>query len=331
VIRPGPSELAPLPPAELSVVVVTHGHAATIERCLRALREAAPPGAEVLLLDNASADGTAALARTVPGVRVHETGANLGFSAAMNLGIRAARSPLVLALGPDVLVQRGFFEALVPALGPGAAMAGALLLDLADPARIDDAGTLMTRGRQFKSRGAGEPDQGRYPAGDVLGVCGGCCLLRRDAAEDLLLDGELFDEDFFAYKEDVDLGWRAHLLGWTCRFEPRARALHARQGGRSGSPFMMQLSVRNRLLLLLKNEDASGFALHLPELAAFELYQLHRHRAAYRLERFGALARAMLRKRRLLFSRRRLGPAQMRARLRRLRRALPVQTGRDPR
>lgn len=317
-------------PSSLTVVVVTHDHAETIERCLNAALVAAPEGTRALVLDNASGDGTADLARRVAGVEVIETGANLGFSAAMNRGILDSRSGLVLALGPDVLLQPGFFEALAPALGPGVAMATGLLLDLQDPGRVDDAGTILTRGRQFKSRGAGLLDIGQYPAGDVLAVCGGCCLLRRDAVEDLLLGGELFDEDFFAYKEDVDLGWRAQWLGWACRFEPAARALHERKGGKGGSELMFRLSVRNRLLLLLKNEDFGSALLRLPELVAFELYQLSRHGRAYRLRETLALVPAMLRKRRELFRRRRLGPAEMRARLRSLGSGLAVGAGRDP-
>jgi GT2 family glycosyltransferase len=314
----------------LSVVVVTRNHADTLARCLHAVRAAAPADTPIHVLDNASSDGTAQAARDVPGVRLTEMGHNAGFSAAVNRGLLEARSDLVLSLGPDVVLEPGFFEALLPALGPGVAMATGLLLEAADPRRIDDAGTLMTAGRQFKSRGAGEPDLGRYRAGDVLAVCGGCCLLRRQAIEDLRLDRELFDEDFFAYKEDVDLGWRAHLLGWTCRFEPAARALHGRKGGRSGSELVRRLSVRNRLLLLLKNEDLSSLVLRLPELVAFELYQLANHARAYRLRETAALIPAMLRKRKLLARRRRLGPGPMRRRLRLLARGAEVGAGRDP-
>jgi GT2 family glycosyltransferase len=314
----------------LGVVVVTHNHADTIVRCLQSARAAAPADASILMLDNASEDGTAELARGVPGVEVLELGRNTGFAAAMNQGIAACGSELVACLGPDVVLQAGFFEALVPALGPGVAMATGLLLDASDPGRIDDAGTIMTLGRQFKCRGAGQPDLGQYPAGDVLAVCGGCCLLRREAVEDLRLGGELFDEDFFAYKEDIDLGWRAHLLGWTCRFEPAARALHGRKGGRSGSELMLGLSIRNRLWLLLKNEDLSSLALRLPELVAFELYQLYRHARVYRLRETAALVPAMLSKRRMLARRRRVGPRAMRRRLRLLSRGLAVGVDRDP-
>jgi GT2 family glycosyltransferase len=310
--------LPPLPDAPLTAVVVTYNHAPTIQPCLRAVLATAPAGTQVLVLDNASADGTAAAARQVAGVRVVELGRNTGYSAAMNLGVGAANSELVLALGPDVILQPGFFQALIPALGPGVAMATGLMLDLHDPGRIDDAGTVLAPGRQFKSRGAGQPDAGQYPAGDVLAVCGGCCLLRRDAIRDLMLDGELFDEDFFAYKEDVDLGWRAHLLGWTCRFEPAARALHGRQGARGGSPLMWQLSIRNRWLLLLKNEDPSSAALR------------RNHARSYRLRQAAALVPAMLRKRRLLAARRRVDPVWMRRRLADLRAGRSVGTGKDP-
>ena len=314
----------------LSVVVVTHNHADTVAQCLESVRATSPTDTRIRVLDNASADQTEAAARSVPGVQVTPMGRNTGYSAAMNQGVTESDTDLVLCLGPDVVLQPGFFEALVPAMGPGVAMATGLLLDAADRTRIDDAGTVMTAGRQFKSRGAGEPDRGQHRAGDVLAVCGGCCLLRRDAVADLELGGELFDEDFFAYKEDVDLGWRAHLLGWTCRFEPAARALHARKGARSLSEQMFRLSVRNRLLLLLKNEDLASFALRFPELLALELYQFANHARAYRLRETLRLVPAMLRKRRLLAGRRRLAARAMRRRLVLLAQGQDVSAGRDP-
>ncbi len=320
-----------LPPASLSVVIVTHNHSEVLGECLQAATEVLPSDTQFLHIDNASTDGTWKVAGRFSNVITIRSEANVGFSEAMNRGIGATRSDLVLTLGPDVYLQPGFLDALLPALSePGVAMAGPILLDAQNSSVIDDAGTILTAGWQFKSRGSGEPDVDQYRAGNVLAICGGCCLLRRRAVKDLALSGELFDSDFFAYKEDIDLGWRAHLLGWTCRFEPAARALHGRKGGKEFSPLVRELSIRNRWCLLLKNGDAVTLARQLHSLVGLELYQVINHAPAYGIRRFLSVIPSMLRKRRALRQRRRLTPRQMRQRFRDLRTETPYCITKDP-
>jgi GT2 family glycosyltransferase len=143
---------------------------------------------------------------------------------------------------------------------------------------IDSAGLVMTKDRRVADRGAGENDGPAYSAQEeVFGASGALALYRAEAIE-LLRDtsGEVFDEDFFAYKEDVEVAWRLRLLGWKSVFVPQALAYHYRGTGGSDkvglvemfkrrlgrSTMVNRFSTRNHLLLLVKNDDWSNRLLH---------------------------------------------------------------------
>lgn len=177
---------------------------------------------------------------------------------------------------------------------------------------IDTTGHVACRNRLFRNRGEGELDRGQFGcSGPVFGVSGALAVYRRAMLEEVALlrpDGsrEIFDEDLFAYFEDVDLDWRAALLGWRATYEPVAVAYHERGGaGPRRTPFVERLNWRNRLLCVLKNDDLGALAAALPgvvattalktgELAVTVPTALVRGAGDLRL------ARRMLRKRRLM-------------------------------
>jgi GT2 family glycosyltransferase len=120
----------------------------------------------------------------------------------------------------------------------------------------------MQPSQRHLDRGAGEVDRGQYDREElVFGASGAAACYRRAMLEDVKVDGEYFDEDFFAYREDADLAWRAQLLGWDCLYVPSAQAWHVRRviPERRGSlpPEINRYSVRNRFLLRVKNQTAS--------------------------------------------------------------------------
>jgi GT2 family glycosyltransferase len=122
----------------------------------------------------------------------------------------------------------------------------------------------MTAAMRHLDRGAGEPDRGRFDRLEqVFGASGAAALYRRAMLDDVRVAGEVFDEDFFAYREDADLAWRAQLLGWQCLYVPEAVAVHVRRvtPERRGTlpPGLNRASVRNRFLLRMKNQTAGNF------------------------------------------------------------------------
>lgn len=248
----------------VSIGIVTWNSADVVEAAVASVRTQSHPAIELLCGDNASGDGTRerlALA-TSAGERVWFD-RNLGFSAAHNALIARSRGAYYLALNPDVVLEPAFVATLADALegDPGAGSASGKLLRADPPGVIDSTGIVMTRSQRHLDRGAGQVDRGQYDeSGDVFGVSGAAGFYRRAMLDAVAVDGEIFDEDFFAYREDADLAWRARLLGWRCRYAPAARARHHRRvtpERRGGLPAEInRWSVRNRFLLRLKNQPA---------------------------------------------------------------------------
>ena len=248
----------------VTIGVVTWNSAADLPRCLDAIRAQHHQPIELLVGDNASADATRAVieARTTAAERRYFP-ANRGFSAAHNALIRESRGAYYLTLNPDVVLDPGFVAALVEAMD-AAPRAGSATgkLRRAEPAGVlDSTGVVMHRSQRHFDRGADEPDRGQYDAqGPVFGVSGAAGFYRRTMLDDVAVAGEVFDEDFFAYREDADLAWRAQLLGWDAIYVPAATATHVRRvtpERRAKLPAAInRYSVRNRFLLRLKNQTA---------------------------------------------------------------------------
>ncbi len=254
----------------VDVVVVTHNHEATLPACLRSLAAQRLAPQRVVVVDNASRDASAAVAEAFAAslpLQLVRLGENTGFAAAANRALRLLHSPWVLSLNPDCRLAEGFLECLVAAAAVrGAGAASGLLLRGRGPTleasdTVDSAGMVMRASGRHLDRGAGTPLRPAHlrPAW-VFGASGAAALYRRAALEDVAYPGgEVFDETFFAYREDADLAWRLQARGWRCLFWPQARAWHARglkpEARRRGSAAINRHSVRNRFLLRWANAD----------------------------------------------------------------------------
>jgi GT2 family glycosyltransferase len=236
---------------------------------------------DLRIADNGSSDGTRALLEQLTTISERQYFPdNRGFSAAHNALIASSRGDFYLALNPDVVMTPEFIARLVDALGrdPRAGSATGKLLRLREvpppaPDIIDSTGIVMLPSQRHLDRGADREDTGQYArAGEVFGASGAAALYRRTMLEDTRVGQEYFDEDFFAYREDADLAWRAQLLGWSCLYVPEAVARHGRRvtpERRAGlPPAINYYSVRNRFLLRVKNQTA-GHAMRflMPALA----------------------------------------------------------------
>ena len=260
----------------LTIVIVTFNSAAEIGTCLDSIPAAAPETAhEVVVVDNASADGTLALVRERwPHVRVVEAGANLGFARANNLGIRATASELVLLLNPDTMAAEGSLDRLVAVLDaqPRVAVAGPRLIDEGGRAELSYGAMigplaewrqkLLTRGH---ARGwpvvAARVERASRQASFPDWVSGACLLIRR---ADLDRVG-LLDERYFLYTEDVDLCAAVRAQGRLVRFCPEAEVLHARGASRASAPGPAgQAYRRSQLAFYRKHHPAWA-----PVLAAY--------------------------------------------------------------
>jgi len=232
---------------------------------------------EVIVIDNASNDGTAELvAREFPQVHLYRNENNLGFSRGCNQGIDQTRGDFLLFLNPDVRLNPTYVERLLEGLesNPSVGSAGGkIYLEATHPKRLDSTGILLDKARWHPhDRGHGQLDNGQYNQQEhVFGITAAAALYRRQTLEECRIDGEIFDEDFFAYYEDADLAWRAQLLGWRALYVPDAVAYHRRRGPEAHSSRIDILANRNRYLLFFKNEQRSTVFTHLGAMFAYEL------------------------------------------------------------
>ena len=254
--------------ASAAITIVTFNSARYIAGCLdHALNQTYRP-LEIVVVDNASRDGTVEILRAYQSrVLAIYNRENVGFAAGQNQAIAAAAlADWILTLNPDVRLEPDFLAALV-SLGEATPEAGSLCgkllavspqFELAPEPLLDSTGIYFTPNLRHLDRGNRLPDRGQFESPEyVFGGTGAACLYRRRMIDDISLFGEFFDPDFFAYREDADVAWRAQLLGWKCVYTPAAVAYHVRTSvpeNRSSLPALINLhSVKNRWLLRIKN------------------------------------------------------------------------------
>jgi GT2 family glycosyltransferase len=252
---------------DVTAVLIAWNSARWLPRCLDALGGQRLSGGSVHLvaIDHASTDRSVEILERGNPAALIRNGENRGFAAAANQGIAATADPWLLFLNPDVRLESGYIEECVAALERGGerfgSATGTLYRAEGDEMRalpaIDSTGIRMTRtGRHFDIADP-PPARGSGPR-EVFGVSGAAGVWRRRCLEHLAVGGEIFDEDFFAYREDADLAWRARLFGWKSIHVPEAIAYHVRRVTpevRGELPEEINMhSVKNRFLLRMKNE-----------------------------------------------------------------------------
>lgn len=220
--------------------------------CLDALQRQTWTDFQAWVLDNGSTDGSLDLVRErYPEVVACDLGFNGFFAGAVNDGIRRTDSELVILLNNDTEADPHWLEELVGALdaSPWASMAASKLLLFDRREVIHSAGDYFSVDGVPGNRGVWTEDDGRFDDDTVIfGACGGAAVYRRTLFDDI----GLFDEDFVAYCEDVDLNFRAQLRGHRCVFAPRAVVYH-RLSATGGGPFSSYHVGRNFISVLVKD------------------------------------------------------------------------------
>ncbi len=262
----------------VSVTIVTYNCRGFIAACLESVFGQDHAAVEVIVVDNASSDGTLAeLERYAGKIQLISSDTNLGFAGGQNLAIRHSRGAWILALNPDAILAPDFITRLLAeveaqgdrtigsACGRLAAMAENL--DTTASRHLDSTGMYFTPELRHLDRGCRQLDHGEYSATEyVFGATGAAALYRRAMIEAISPAGEFFDEDFFAYREDADVAWRAQLLGWKCLYAATARGYHVRTclpSNRRALPAVINMhSVKNRFLIRIKNMTGDLYRRH---------------------------------------------------------------------
>ncbi|WP_337958516.1 glycosyltransferase family 2 protein [Candidatus Accumulibacter vicinus] len=262
---------------KVTVIIVNWNGERFLDRCLSALLAQTVAPHEILLVDNASSDGSLDLVRRFPSVRLLAQDRNLGFARGNNLAIEeaSAESEWIALLNPDAFVEPRWLEALLLATRdyPAFEIFGSKLVAAADPAILDGAGDAYHVSGLVWRRGHGAPvtsvsEQVR----EAFSPCAAAALYRRSA----LVEAGGFDEDFFCYLEDLDLGFRLRLAGYRCLYVSASVAHHVGSGTTSGqhSDFAVYHGHRNLVWTYVKNMPWILFWAFLPLHLAMNLVAL---------------------------------------------------------
>lgn len=262
------------------ILLISTDRAAEVRHSLPLALEQAD--ARVTVIDNGCTDDTAQLAAEA-GADLLRLERRLSWCAANNAAIAATEADEVLLLNADCFLAPDFLDRMRPRLWePGIGSVAPKLLRAAGPGRpleeIDTAGLILDRRRKNNLVGHGAPAARYDTPGLCFGADGAAALYRREALRDCAIDGRALDEDFEKYAADVDLAWRAQLLGWGCAYEPSALALHIRTYSPSTraqvSAAERRMQFRNRYLMMVKNDTGRGLARDGARIAGYEVLAL---------------------------------------------------------
>jgi GT2 family glycosyltransferase len=248
---------------KVGVVIANHDRRALLLECLESVLVQEPTELLTVVVDNGSSDGSARAARELFAAKsaagdVLELPHNTGFAHANNVGIAHALDrgcDAVLVLNNDTRLEHGAIASLVAALDlPNGVGMAAPKVVLAADGTIDATGQRITLDGFAKCADNGRPADACATPGETFAPYGAAAFYHRDLLADVAPDGEVFDEDFRLYCEELDLGWRARLRGWSCAYVPTSVVLHHR-GGTAGqySELLAYQTCRNTLWNIAKN------------------------------------------------------------------------------
>ena len=253
----------------VSVIMVNHNGAKFLPALFASITRQSWAPSEVWFFDNGSTDGSVAMATALlPGLKVVGYQKNTGYSFPVNEGIRRSTADYVLVLNVDVVLEDRFIEEMITAVErhETAGWAAGRMLKLTESGKSDQVDCLghhMARKRYATETDHSRPFDWRDYEHEqfVFGASACAALYRRSLLDDVQLEGEYFDEDFFAYFEDVDLDWRAQLRGWKCLYVPDAVGYHMRGGsGLIRQPQIAACYLANRWLMVVKNDRLRDLA-----------------------------------------------------------------------
>jgi GT2 family glycosyltransferase len=281
---------------DVAVVVLNYNGRALLPDCLESLTRLRTP-ARWVVADNGSSDGSLEyVGQRFPAVDGLDLGGNLGFAAGYNAAIARIDSPWLVLLNNDATLEPDWIEQLLcwAEKRPQAAILGGKLLfrpkaGFGQPSRVQSAGASFTDAGTAGEIGWGVEDQGQFDDPRVVGaIPGAAMLVRRDAF--LQLGG--FDATYGAYLEDVDLCWRAWLMGHEVHYVPSAVAHHeyGASGGGRASPYRIRLMQRNRLANMVKNLEQGSLANGLAVSLGYDTYRVLEYLRRGQIDALRALA-----------------------------------------
>ena len=259
----------------ISINIVTHNELKYLSACIDSILSQTYKNIEIFLFDNASIDETIKFVeKNYPQIKIIPNRENLGYTVGHNRAIKISRGDFFMPINPDVTLESTYIENMVKALNidDKFGMACGKLYRMKQKGKrtsiIDSVGMYFIANQRHFDIGSGEIDKGQYDkCAEVFGVSGAAPLYRRTMLEDININGEYFDENFFTFREDADLAWRAQLLGWRAVYTPEAAGYHVRtvtpDKRKTLNPLINMHSVKNRFLMRIKNMSFSNYLVNI--------------------------------------------------------------------
>lgn len=255
-----------------SIIIVTHNGVNDLRGCIHSLLDQLTTGWEVVVVDNASSDGTKEFLSSLSGevVRQIPLNANVGFAAANNTGASHARGEWLFLLNNDTTCAPETLHALEEGVRvfPQFRIFSCRMIRSRD-GKIDNLGIQFSRDLRGVQIGSGATFGWPDPR-EVFGASGGAMLVHRSVIDDI----GLFDPDFFAYQEDVDFAVRARLAGYRCLYLPRVVVYHKGGGTSSSNPSRYRYFNQRNMELVLRNVPWKLRWKYGPKHLAYSLYQV---------------------------------------------------------
>lgn len=255
----------------VSVIILNFNGVPFLENCLRSVLNQTYFNLEIIVVDNCSTDGSVVLLEAkFTQVKLIKSNKNLGFAAGNNLGITESKGEYIILLNNDTEAEPDWAEELVKASqsAPEIGMCASKVKYLQEKHTLNSTGVILYPDLTAINRGIGERDLGQYDSLTSVFCPYGAVALYRKAMLDQI---GLLDEDYFMFREEDELGWRANLTGWKCIYVPTAVVYHYRSAAtKVGSPFKLYYGERNRLYTCFKYLPLGSLIKTLP--ATFRRY-----------------------------------------------------------
>lgn len=247
---------------DTAIVIVNWNGKHLLKDCLDSLQKQTYEYFKIFIVDNGSTDGSVSfIKKNYPNTELIVLKENTGFAFPNNLAIREIIKnkdfKWVITLNNDTKADKNFVKNLVNSIQNDETLGSVApkMLNFYDKDVIDGVGIVINKDGGGMNRGHKEKDYGQYDKEEeIFGVCAGAAIYNIKMIKDIMINDQFFDEDYFAYYEDLDVAWRARLLGWKSLSCPNSVVMHVHSATSiSFSPFKAFHVNRNRALTMIKN------------------------------------------------------------------------------
>jgi len=273
----------------VSIIIPNYNKKTYLKKCLISVFKQSYLNIEVIVVDNNSSDGSYEFLREYNNIKIIRNSKNELFAKSLNKGIKVSKGEYILCLNNDVILKEDFLEMLMNNVDNSNEKIGIFTGRILsyDGKFIDSCGQVLSKSRRPIERGYGKENFNLYSKKEIIfGACGAACLLKTNMLDEISIYGEYFDEDFGMFFEDLDLNWRANSFGWKALYIPNAICFHRRGTTTMHQvkiPFLKNLIlpnippelqvyfIRNRYLVLIKNELLKNVLADLPFIILYEM------------------------------------------------------------